>query len=72
MLTFGEFISVISLCIACFSLGYRIGRDKSVGFPGNLRILTFLTSKLISGEEMIYLITDYEREYSEFLYYRPC
>lgn len=29
MLTFGEFISVISLCIAIFTLGYRIGRDKS-------------------------------------------
>ena len=29
MLTFGEFISVISLCVACFSLGYRIGRDES-------------------------------------------
>ena len=29
MLTFGEFISVISLCIACFTLGYRIGHDRS-------------------------------------------
>ena len=29
MLTFGEFIAVLSLCIASISLGYRIGRDKS-------------------------------------------
>ena len=25
-----------------------------------------------SGKEMLYLITDYEREYSEFLYYCSC
>ncbi len=29
MLTLGEFIAVLSLCIASISLGYRIGRDKS-------------------------------------------
>ena len=29
MLTLAEFIAVISLCIASFSLGYRLGRDKS-------------------------------------------
>lgn len=29
MLTLGEFIAVLSLCIASFNLGYRLGRDKS-------------------------------------------
>ena len=29
MLTLAEFIAVISLCIASFSLGYRLGQDKS-------------------------------------------
>ena len=29
MLTLSEFIAVISLCIASFTLGYRIGRDRS-------------------------------------------
>ena len=29
MLTLGEFIAVLSLCIASFSLGYRLGRDKT-------------------------------------------
>ena len=29
MLTLGEFIAVISLCVGCFSLGYKIGRDNS-------------------------------------------
>lgn len=29
MLTLGEFIAVISICIACFSLGYKLGRDRS-------------------------------------------
>ena len=29
MLTFGEFIAVLSLCIASISFGYRLGRDKS-------------------------------------------
>lgn len=29
MLTLGEFIAVISVCIACFSLGYKLGRDNS-------------------------------------------
>ena len=29
MLTLNEFIAVISLCIASFTLGYRIGRDRS-------------------------------------------
>ena len=29
MLTFGEFIAVISLCVACFSLGYKLGKDAS-------------------------------------------
>ena len=28
MLTFGEFLAVLSLMIAAFSLGYRLGRDK--------------------------------------------
>ena len=28
MLTFGEFIAVIGLCVSVFTLGYRIGRDK--------------------------------------------
>lgn len=27
MITFGEFIAMISLCIASFSLGYKIGHD---------------------------------------------
>ena len=30
MLTLGEFIAVISVCIACFSLGYKLGRDNSI------------------------------------------
>lgn len=29
MLTLSEFIAVLSLCIASFSLGYRIGHDRS-------------------------------------------
>lgn len=29
MLTFGEFIAVLGLCISIFMLEYRIGRDKS-------------------------------------------
>ncbi len=29
MLTLGEFIAVISVCIASFSLGYKLGRDSS-------------------------------------------
>ena len=29
MLTLGEFLAVISVCIASFSLGYKIGRDRS-------------------------------------------
>ena len=29
MLTLSEFIAVLSLCIASFTLGYRIGRDRS-------------------------------------------
>ncbi len=29
MLTMSEFIAILSLCIASFSLGYRLGRDKS-------------------------------------------
>ena len=29
MLTLGEFIAVLSLCIASFTLGYRLGRDIS-------------------------------------------
>ena len=29
MITFGELIAVISLCVSCFMLGYRIGRDQS-------------------------------------------
>lgn len=29
MLTLGEFIAVISVCIASFSLGYKLGRDRS-------------------------------------------
>ena len=28
MLTFGEIIAVIALCVSVFMLGYRIGRDK--------------------------------------------
>ena len=28
MLTISEFIAVISLCIACFSLGYMLGRNS--------------------------------------------
>lgn len=29
MLTLGEFLAVISVCIASFSLGYRLGKDRS-------------------------------------------
>ncbi len=29
MLTLGEFIAVISVCLTSFSLGYKLGRDKS-------------------------------------------
>ena len=29
MLTLGEFLAVISVCIASFSLGYKLGRDRS-------------------------------------------
>ena len=29
MLTLGEFIAVISVCLASFSLGYKLGRDRS-------------------------------------------
>ncbi len=29
MLTLGEFLAVISVCIASFSLGYKLGKDKS-------------------------------------------
>ncbi len=29
MLTLNELIAVISLCIASFSLGYKVGRDRS-------------------------------------------
>lgn len=29
MLTLGEFVAVISACIASFSLGYKLGRDRS-------------------------------------------
>ena len=29
MLTLGEFLAVLSLTITAFSLGYRLGRDKS-------------------------------------------
>ena len=29
MLTLGEFIAVISVCIASFSLGYKLGKDSS-------------------------------------------
>ena len=29
MLTLSEFIAVLSLCIASFTLGYRLGRDRS-------------------------------------------
>jgi|P1105metagenome_2_1110788.scaffolds.fasta_scaffold00288_38 hypothetical protein len=29
MITLAEFIAVISVCIASFSLGYKLGRDKS-------------------------------------------
>ena len=28
MMTFAEFVSVVSLVIAAFGLGYRLGRDK--------------------------------------------
>ena len=28
MLSFGEFIAVVSLVVSSFMLGYRIGRDK--------------------------------------------
>ena len=28
MLTLGEFLAVLSLTIAAFSIGYRLGRDK--------------------------------------------
>ncbi len=28
MLTIESFIAVISLCVACFSLGYSIGKDS--------------------------------------------
>lgn len=29
MLSIGEFISIISLCVTCFSVGYAIGNKKS-------------------------------------------
>ena len=29
MLTFGEFVTVISVCIASFSIGYKLGRDTA-------------------------------------------
>ena len=29
MLTLSEFIAVISVCIASFSLGYKLGKDSS-------------------------------------------
>ncbi len=29
MFTFGEFIAVISVCLASFSLGYKLGKDRS-------------------------------------------
>lgn len=29
MITLGEFIAVISVCIASYSLGYKLGQDRS-------------------------------------------
>jgi len=30
MLTISELIAVLSVCLACFSLGYKLGKDKSL------------------------------------------